>query len=116
MIIECSTIVLIIMMIGVVFLRTKRANYAFITFPLVTVPLMHLLGVAIAYFLIEKNDFTVKVATILSFDILGLLVGALLVGILLHNLPTKRSRLSFAMIAAIFMIALSIVLMCSLIV
>lgn len=115
MIIECSTIVLIIAMISFIFLRTKRVKYALVTLPLITVPLMHLLGQAAAYFLIEKNDVTVKVITILSFDILGLLVGALLLGILLHNLPVKKARISFAIVAAVFMVTLSIVLMTSLI-
>ena len=112
MIIECSTIVLIIAMISFIFLRTKRVKYALFTLPLITVPLMHLLVQAAAYFLIEKNE---KIITILSFDILGLLVGALLLGILLHNLPMKKARISFAMVAAVFMVALSIVLMTGLI-
>ncbi len=115
MVIECSTIVLIIAMISFIFLRTKREKYALVTLPLITVPIMHLLGQAIVYFLIAENDITVKIITIMSFDILGLLVGALLLGMLLHNLPVKKARISFSMVAAVFMVSLSIVLMTSLI-
>ncbi len=115
MVIECATIVLIIAMISFIFLRTKRINYAFVTLPLLTIPLMHLLGQAIVYFVTEKLDHLINVTIILSCDVLGLLVGALLLGILLHKIPAKKAQVSFAVVAAVFMVALSIVLMTSLI-
>ncbi len=115
MVIECSTIVLIIAMISFIFLRTKRTNYALVTLPLITVPLMHLLGQAVVYFMLSKSDYSTQVIALLTCDILGLLVGALLLGIWIHNLPAKKARVSFAMVAATFMVVLSIVLMTSLI-
>lgn len=117
MVIECATIVLIIAMISFIFLRTKRVKFALVTLPLMTVPVLHLLGQAITYFFLQKSDYSLQVMVILSCDILGLLAGALLLGMLLQqNVPVKKARISFAMIGATFMVVLSIVLMTSLIV
>ena len=77
MVIECITIILIILMISFIFLRSKRENYALVTLPLISVPLLHLVGQFIIYFFI-KEDQNAAVITNLSFDLLGLLIGALL--------------------------------------
>lgn len=115
MYVECITIVLIIAVISFIFLRTKRTNYALATLPLLTVPLLHLAGMGVSYLLFKENHMA-RVATALSFDLLGLLVGALLLGMLLQKLPNKRQRLGFALISAVFMVTLSIVLMINMVV
>ena len=115
MVIECITIILIILMISFIFLRSKRENYALVTLPLISVPLLHLVGQFINYFFI-KEDQNAAVITNLSFDLLGLLIGALLLGLLVNNIPLKKAKISFVMISGIFLIALSIVLMTNLVV
>lgn len=114
MVVECITIVLIIVLISFIFLRAKRDNYALVTLPLISVPVFHLIGQVIIYFFI-KEDKTAAVITNLSFDLLGLLLGALLLGMLIGKLPAKRARVSFLTIAIIFLVSLSIVLMTSLV-
>ena len=115
MIIECITIVSIIVMISFIFLRTKRRRYAIVTFPLITIPLLHIVGQAIAYFFF-KGDNTAEHITVLSFDLLGILLGALFMGMLIGNIHSKKARLSFVIISAFFMIALAIVLMTDLLI
>jgi len=114
MFIECITIVLIIAMISFIFLRTKRRRYALLTLPLIFVPAMHVAAQLFLAFIFTNFDRTAQAIMIISFDLVGLLVGGLLQGMLLHHLPGKRTRVGFAVIAAFYMIALTIVLMTSL--
>ena len=114
MFVECITIVLIISMISSIFLRTKRRRFALLSLPLILVPAMHVVAQLVLTFIFPNFDQMAQAVMTISFDLAGLLVGGLLEGMLLHHLPGKRTRVGFAVIAAFYMIALTVVLMTSL--
>ena len=110
MIIECLTITLIILMMSFIFLRSKRPNYALVTLPLLSVPVFYLIGQFVAYLFLTGNQTGIDI-TLLSSILIGLLVRALFVGMLIWQLGVKKARATFATISAVFMVALSVVLM-----
>ena len=109
MVMENVTILIIIGIMIVVFLRAKKTQYALSVIPFVFVPGTHLLGLYFAQRLDFGMGFTVHQISV-GIDILALVVGCLLLGLLSHNILSKKSRSVFLVMGGLFNLLLTWIL------
>lgn len=107
MIVECVAIILVILTIGVVFLRTKRKDYALSVLPLLIVPTIHILTsdlkIAKCIALLFSTDTYIMVICI---DIISLVLSCIMIGLFSQNFKSKTARHSYTIISAVFLIIL----------
>lgn len=106
MIVESLSIILIILGIFVVFLRSKRADYALSTIPLAIVPAAQLLS----------ELFVPSISRGLSLDAaivqVGVVAGSLIIacivmGLMSNQIRSKRSRGTYLAVCGMFLLILS---------
>lgn len=109
MVMENVAILVIIGIMIVVFLRAKRPQYALSVIPFLFVPGIHLLGLYVADDLAKGMDFTAHQISV-GVDILALVVGCLLLGLLSHNILSRKSRSVFLIMGGLFNLLLTWIL------
>jgi hypothetical protein len=109
MIVECLSIVAILLAIIIIFVRTGKTKYAITTLPLILVPLLHILFVIVAPDLSNALSFDKKFL-IVALDITNLIISCILLGALSHKITTKRTRITYLISCGAFLVILSWVL------
>ena len=109
MVVECVTIVLIILLVSAIFLRARRKDYAFTTFPLLILPLMHILSLLFAPPL--ARSFSQEVSgVIVAIDAAALVVSCIVLGVVSNTIPMKKSRNIYLIVCGVFVVILTWVL------
>ena len=109
MVVECVTIVLIILLVTAIFLRARRKDYAFTTFPLLILPLMHILSAAFAHPLTKVFPLDVNGVTV-AIDATALVVSCIVLGVVSNTIPSKKSRNVYLIVCGTFVVILTWVL------
>ena len=107
--IQCGAIVAVLLIVGFVFLRRDRKIFLFGILPLLILPVMHLMGIPIAYYAAHRfhiNDYHLRV----YIDMIALVVACTLFGVFGRGLHEKRVRLGYIISCALFTIILGWVL------
>ncbi|MCL2884642.1 MAG: hypothetical protein FWF49_04085 [Oscillospiraceae bacterium] len=113
MLFGCWAILIVLLLMAVVFLRSKKKGYAAAILPLILVPVVHIAG----------NFLAVQSAKALPLDPLQLrivleiaagLIACVLLGFSSRAIKEKRSRLAFFISCAGFVVVLDTVLIFSL--
>lgn len=109
MIVECITITIIILAIFFVFLRSHKPKSALSTIPLISVPVMHILGYPISRWISAISSADV-VNTHIVMDLLGLLIFFVLTIIFLKHFHSTKTKVGYFLLSGAFSIALTIIL------
>lgn len=108
MILECATIILVII-VAFFILIGKGNGYAIGVLPLVILPTTHILGKTLSNGVAKMISVTPMTAYIL-LDVLALMVACLATGIIATQIREKRKRISFLIICGLFSACLCCVL------
>jgi len=89
--VECFAIILIIVLVGIAYIRSGKKTVAFSVLPLLTVPVFH----CVAWF-IERNFITdasmvAKTNIYMLFDVIALGIGLLLCGLCANGFKKKTA-------------------------
>ena len=92
MLVECISIVMIILLMAVVFLRAHRKDYAITTLPLLILPLLHVFSLWAAkpiagVFPLEPAGVTVAI------DATALIISCTALGFFSHRIAAKKPRM-----------------------
>lgn len=102
---QSSAIIAVILVMSFMFLRSGRRAGALFALPLISVPLFHLVGVAVYRFLVQSEFPTA--ALHIGIDITGLVLGLVLCGILARAISVKRLSNVYFICCAVFQGALA---------
>lgn len=94
---ESLAIIVVIFGMAFMFARSGKRIFASFTLPLVSIPLLHLIGVMLRF-----------TAWLLIFDLAGLVIGATLCIIFSRAFRAKRNRIGYLFFCLAFMVALMI--------
>ena len=109
MLIECWAIVVVITGIFVIYMRTGRKVIAFMSLPLVIVPLGYIVSGPVS--LAVYSMFAVNpINTCIIFNVVALVSSCVLFRGLMVNLRTKRGRALYFFVCSGFTLVLSLVL------
>lgn len=106
MVVECICIILIIFLMGVVFLRAHRKDYAMTTLPLLILPLLHLLGLLLVHPITDVVSLD-KNGVIIAFDALALVISCTALGFFSHQIKLRRARILYMLCCGTFVTILT---------
>lgn len=109
MLVECVTIVLVILLVSASFFRARRKDYAFTTFPLLILPLMHILSAFLAKPLSRIFPLDVSGVTV-AIDATALVISCIVLGVVSNTIPSKKARNVYLIICGTFVVVLTWVL------
>ncbi len=109
MLVECISIVMIIFLMAVVFLRAHRKDYAVTTLPLLILPLLHIFSLWVAepiskLFPLEPAGVTVAI------DATALIISCTALGVFSNRITAKRPRRIYLILCGVFVTILTWVL------
>ncbi len=109
MLVECISIILIILLMTFVFLRSGKREYAITTVPLLILPLMHVLSLLVSgplngVFSLDAHGITV------AMDATALVFSCLFLGLFSHRISSKKARNVCLLICVSFVVVLTWVL------
>ncbi len=109
MLIECTSIFLLILVVVIMYIRRGKKDYAFATIPLLVLPLMNILAYAVSgklSFVLPMDKFTVYTA----INIIAVVVSSCLVGVMSNKFKKKPTRAAYVTMSLIFNIVLAAIL------
>lgn len=110
MVVECIAIIVLVLVMSAMIFRSGKPGQAIAVLPLVTVPVLHLIGIPASIFLNRCfQGFSFNLFHI-SFNLVGLMVACVLYGMLAGNMGSRRGRKTYVVVCGIFSVLLSIVL------
>lgn len=109
MLVECISIVVIILMIVFVFLRAGRKDYALTSLPLLVLPLMHTLSLLVSSSLIGVFSLDAGGITV-AIDATALVISCMFLGLLSHRINSTKARGIYLLICGAFVVVLTWVL------
>ena len=115
MILECSVIIILVVILSYFMLRTGKSGYALGTLPLVLVPAFHISSRAIAEFFakyLPLEFLTLRIAV----DLMALVVSCLMIGGIALGIKNRSKRTGFLIMCGSFSIALTCVLIVNMVV
>ena len=109
MLVECISIVMIILLMAVVFLRAHLKDYAITTLPLLILPLLHVFSLWAAkpiagVFPLEPAGVTVAI------DATALIISCTALGFFSHRIAAKKPRMVYLLFCGAFVTILTWVL------
>ena len=109
MLVECVSIILIVLVMAFMFLRAKRKEYAIVTLPLLVLPLMHIVSLLVAeplngIFSLDASGITVAI------DATALVISCMFLGFFSHRISSKKARNVYMLICGVFVVVLTWVL------
>lgn len=108
MVVECISILVILLAIVAVFLRAHKRSYALSILPLFFVPGAHLAATAVLL-LVRKaapDSDWFDLARIAA-TLIGLICSCIMLGVLSVRMKSKRRRLTYVVLCGIFLLALT---------
>ena len=108
MIVESLSVLIILLVMFILFLRAHRKAYAFSTQPLAYVPLIMLLGYPIATFL--AGLFPVQASYLhIALILLALIVACVSFGLMTHHFRSRKIRALYVASCGLFTFILTLV-------
>lgn len=109
MLVECISIVMIILLMAVVFLRAHRKDYAVTTLPLLILPLLHIFSLWAAKPI--SRIFPLEPAGVMvAIDATALIISCTALGFFSHRITAKKPRMVYLLFCGIFVTILTWVL------
>lgn len=109
MLVECVSIILVILMVAFIFLRARRKDYAITTLPLLVLPLMHILSLVLAEHLSGMFSLNAQEITV-AIDATALVISCTVLGFFSSRIPSRKARNAYLVICGVFVVILTWVL------
>lgn len=109
MLVECWSIILIVLAICVVYLKSHRNQYAFTILPLCILPFAHIAGGPLSRWISPHIPISHS-ETAVIIDLLGLALGTLLLCLASKNIRKKKPRIGFLVCCNVFNLILAVIL------
>ncbi|MBC8569854.1 hypothetical protein [Zongyangia hominis] len=109
MLVECWSVILIVLAICVVYLKSHRNQYAFTVLPLCILPFAHIIGGPLSRWIHPYVPLNHS-ETAVVIDLLGLALATLFLGLTSKNIRSKKARVGFLICCTLFDLILAAVL------
>lgn len=91
MLVECISIIMVILMVAFIFLRSHRKDYAITTLPLLVLPMMHILSLALARHLTGMFSLNAQ-GIMVALDATALVISCTVLGFFSNRIPVPKSE------------------------
>lgn len=106
MIRESIAILAVGVVIMFIFLRSRHYGYMLASLPIFLIPIFHMLVRGILY-LSRDRFFGIRAPLVTAFaDLLGLVVGCVVIGFIAHRIPSKKNRTLYLVVMLVFTLLL----------
>ncbi len=109
MVIECISIIIVLMGLVLAFLRAHRKKYAFAVIPLMILPALHLLSYPTSVYL-HKFFGAAELSVQHSVTVIALVISCLALGMMSRTFSSRRNRAVFIGICGIYTVILALIL------
>lgn len=105
MVVECISIILIILCTAFIFVRRKKKNHALAVLPLTIVPLLHFIAFCVLEYSFEvlKTNYSYILPAV---DITALVLSCILIGLFAGSFSSKAAKRTYMIISGVFSVAL----------
>lgn len=109
MLVECISIIMVILMVAFIFLRSHRKDYAITTLPLLVLPMMHILSLALSRHLTGMFSLNAQ-GIMVALDATALVISCTVLGFFSNRIPVRKARNAYLVICGVFVVILTWVL------
>ena len=106
MLVECISIIMVILMVAFIFLRAHRRDYAVTTLPLLVLPLMHILSLVLATRMSGILSLNAQGITV-AIDATALVISCTVLGFFSNRISSRKARNAYLVVCGTFVVILT---------